>query len=108
MSREIDEGWVAEAIARHRRIEARRAEFDKAVQDVAVTVRSADGTVEVVVSAAGEVRDVTIRGSLAGRTNADLSHAVRSAVVAAADAARWAREKLHVETFGEFPPLAGS
>jgi hypothetical protein len=30
---------------------------------------------------------------------------VREAVIAAADAARWARQKLHAETFGEYPPL---
>jgi len=30
---------------------------------------------------------------------------VREAVVAATDAAAWARQKLHAETFGEYRPL---
>jgi DNA-binding protein YbaB len=68
-----------------------------------VTVRSPDGLVEVVVTADGTVRDVRIQGQ--ARTDAELSRAVREAVVAAADAAAWARQKLHAETFGEYRPL---
>ena len=44
----------------------------------------------------------------AGRTNHDLSRSIQSAVAAAADAARWARQKLHAETFGDYRPLAES
>ena len=35
-----------------------------------------------------------------------LSRAVREAVTAAADAANWARQKLHAEIFGDYRPLA--
>jgi hypothetical protein len=57
----------------------------------------------VVVTADGTVRDVRIHGH--GRTNDALSRAVREAVTAAADAAAWARQKLHAETFGAYQPL---
>jgi DNA-binding protein YbaB len=106
MGREIDEAWIEEAIERYRRIDLMRAEFDKAVKGVEVTVRSADGLVEVLVTADGTIQDVRIHGHLQGRTSADLSRSVREAVTAAADAAAWAREKLHGETFGGFRPLA--
>jgi DNA-binding protein YbaB len=105
MAREIDETWIEEAIERYQRIEARQAEFDKAVKGVEVTVRSADGTVDVVVAADGAIRDVQIHGPLHGRTAADLSRSVREAVTAAADAAAWARQKLHAETFAGYRPL---
>ncbi|GAB3817876.1 YbaB/EbfC family nucleoid-associated protein [Micromonospora zhanjiangensis] len=104
MGREIDEAWIEEAVERYRRIESLRAEFDKAVHGVEVTVRSPDGTVEVAVSAAGTITDVRILGS-AGRSNSDLARSVRAAVTAADDAARWAREKLRTETFGDYRPL---
>ncbi len=78
---------------------------DKAVRGVEVTVSSPDGLVEVVVTADGTIRDVTITGALTGRTSAELSRSVRQAVVAAADAAAWARSKLHAETFGEHRPI---
>ncbi len=106
MAREIDEAWIGEAIDRYERIEARLAEFEQAVKGVDVTVRSPDGLVEVVVTADGAIRDVQVRGQLTGRTAADLSRSIREAVVAAADAATWARQKLHSETFGEYRPLA--
>ena len=86
MPREIDEAWIEQAIERYRRIEALRGEFDKAARGLEVTVRSPDGLVE--------------------RTNADVSRSLLAAVSAAGDAARWAREKLHAETFGEYAPLA--
>ena len=108
MAREIDEAWIEEAVARYRRIEALQAEFDEAVHAVEVTVRSPDNLVEVLVSAAGEIRGVTILGAGHGRTGADLSRSVQVAVTAAADAARWAREKLHAETFGDYRPLRES
>lgn len=107
MAPEIDEAWVEDAIDRHRRIDALRAEFDKAVSHQEVSVRSPDGTVEVVVTAAGAVVDVRIRGSLAHRTNADLGRSVKAAVISAGDAARWAREKLHAEVFGAYQSLGG-
>jgi DNA-binding protein YbaB len=105
MAREIDEAWIEEAVERYRRIETVLAEFAKAVTSVEVTVRSPDGLVEVLVTADGTIRDVRVIGSLHGRTNADLSRAVREAVTAATDAASWARQKLHAETFGDFRPI---
>jgi DNA-binding protein YbaB len=105
MAREIDEAWIEEAIERYRRIESLQAEFEQAARAVEVTVRSPDGLVEVVVTAGGSVREVTILGSLHGRTSADVSRSVRAAVAAAADAAEWARRKLHAEVFGDYRPL---
>ena len=105
MAREIDESWVEEAVERYRRIEALQAGFEQAIRRAEVTVRSPDNLVEVVVTAAGEITDVRLLGAPASRTNADLSRSVRAAVTAAADAARWARKKLHVETFGEYRTL---
>jgi DNA-binding protein YbaB len=100
VAREIDEAFIEEAIERYQRLEAVRAEFDKAVRDVEVTVTSRDGLVEVVAGADGAIHRVTIVGALAGRASADVSRSVTEAVTAAADAARWARDKLHTETFG--------
>jgi DNA-binding protein YbaB len=108
MAREIDEAWIEEAVERYRRIDALKAEFDKAVMATEVSVRSPDDTVEVVVTAAGDIVDVRIRGALQHRSNADLSRAVHAAVTAAADAARWARHKLHDDMFGAFRPLGES
>lgn len=105
MAREIDEAWVEEAIERYRRIEALQAEFDKAMGGVEVTVHSPDGLVEVVVTADGTIRDVTVVGSLHGRTNVDVSRSIKAAVTAAHQAARWAREKLHADTFADYRPL---
>ena len=105
MAREIDESWVEKAVDRYRRIEALQEEFERAARRAEVTVRSPDNLVEVVVTAAGEITDVRIFGAAQTRTNADLSRSVRTAVTAAADAARWAREKLQVETFGEYRSL---
>ena len=75
MAREIDEAWIEEAIERHRRIDLLRAEFDRAVASTEVTVRSPDETVEVVVTAAGDIIDVRVRGTLQHRSAADLSPA---------------------------------
>jgi hypothetical protein len=105
MARDIDEAWIEEAVERYRRIEALTAEFDAAVKGVAVTVRSPDGLVEVVVAADGAIRDVQIVGPLQGRSSAQVSRSIRDAVTAAADAAAWARQKLHAETFREYRPL---
>ncbi|WP_033339206.1 YbaB/EbfC family nucleoid-associated protein [Catenuloplanes japonicus] len=105
MPREIDEAWVDEAIARYRRIQTAQADFDRAAQAVAVTVRSSDGTVEVDVTAAGAITDVRVLGALHGRTNRDLSAALTDAVTGASEAARWAREKLRAEVFADYPSL---
>lgn len=105
MGREIDEHFIEEAIERYQRLDARLAEFDKAVRTVEVTVSSPDGMVEVVVAADGTIRDVTVTGDLTGRTNTELSRSIRQAVSAASDAAAWARTTLHAETFNEYRPL---
>jgi hypothetical protein len=106
MVREIDESWVEEAIERYRRIEKLQAEFDHAIRGVEVTVCSPDGLVEVTVTADGTVTDVRFLAPLHSRPPRDFAEAVRAAVTAAADAARWAREKLHTETFGDYQRLA--
>jgi len=105
MAREIDEAFIEAAVERYQRLDGLIAEFDKAVQGVEVTVSSPDGLVEVVVTADGTIRDVIVSGPLAGRGNAELSRSIRAAVTAAADAAAWARSKLHAETFGDYRPL---
>jgi DNA-binding protein YbaB len=105
MAREIDEAWIDEAIERHRRIDLLRDEFDKAAATTLVTVRSPDGTVEVVVTAEGDITDVRIRGALQQRTAADLTREIQAVVSSAADAARWARQKLHDEVFSAFLTL---
>lgn len=104
--RDIDEAWIEEAVERYQRIDTLLAEFNRAVQEVEVTVRSPDGWVEVIVTADGTVRDVRIEGNLSGRSNSQLSRSVRAAVVAAADAAAWARKKLHDELFGAYQSLS--
>ena len=105
MAREIDEAWIDEAIERYRRVDALRAEFDKAVAAHVVSVHSPDDTVEVLVTAAGDITDVRIRGSLQNRTAADVAREVQAVVISATEAARWAREKLHDEIFGAFRSL---
>jgi DNA-binding protein YbaB len=105
MAREIDEAWIEQAIERYQHLDHLLAEFDRRAAGVEVSVRSPDGLVEVVVTADGTIRDVVISDSAQGRPARELSRAVQSAVTAAADAARWARAKLHQETFSEFQPL---
>ncbi|KXK59583.1 MULTISPECIES: YbaB/EbfC family nucleoid-associated protein [Micromonospora] len=105
---EIDEAWIEEAVRRYRRIETLQAEFDQAVATVEVTVRSPDGLVEVVVAADGRITDVRFLGPLHSRDPRAVAASVRSAITAAADAAQWAREKLHNETFAAYRPLAGA
>ncbi|WP_433082830.1 YbaB/EbfC family nucleoid-associated protein [Dactylosporangium sp. CA-052675] len=105
MGREIDETWIEEAVERYRRIEELQARFDKAVTTVEVAVRSADGLVEVLVTADGTIRDVRIEGTLHNRSSETVSRSVREAVTAAADAAAWARRKLRAETFGDYREL---
>ena len=94
MAREIDEAFIEAAVERYQRLDGLLAEFDKAVRGVEVTVSSPDGLVEVLVTADGTIRDVTITGALTGRTNAELSRSVRQAVAAESAArsacrARW-------------------
>lgn len=103
--REIDEAWVEEAITRYRRIEQLQAELDGRIAKTEVTVHSPDQLVEVVVAADGTIRKVTIVGSLAGRTNVEVSGSIEAAVAAAADAAEWARRTLHAEVFGGYAPV---
>ena len=105
MAREIDEAWIDEAIERYRRIDVLRAEFEKAVTGHVVSVHSPDNSIEVLVTATGVITDVQIRGSLQNRNAADLAREVQSVVTNAAEAARWAREKLHDEVFGAFRSL---
>jgi YbaB/EbfC DNA-binding family len=105
MPREIDEAWIDEAIERYRRVDALRAEFDKAVTAHVVSVHSPDDTVEVLVTAAGDITDVRIRGSLQHRTADELAREVQAVVTNATEAARWARDKLHDEIFGAFRSL---
>lgn len=105
MPREIDEAWIDAAIERYRRLDALRAEFDKAVAGHVVSVHSPDNSIEVRVTAAGEITDVHIRGSLQHRSATDLAREVQAVVTTANDAARWAREKLHDEVFGAFRSL---
>jgi DNA-binding protein YbaB len=105
VAREIDEAFIEAAVERYQRLDGLLAEFDKALAGVEVTVSSPDGLVEVVVTADGTIRDVTVSGTLTGRSSAELSRSIRQAVTAAADAAAWARTKLHAETFGEYRPL---
>ncbi len=102
----MDEVWIEEAIERYRRVERLLSDFDKAIAKVDVTVRSPDGLVQVVVAADGTIRDVMISESGMSRSARDLSSAVRAAVAAAADAASWARTRLHRDMFGDWPRLA--
>ncbi|HEX6968832.1 MAG TPA: YbaB/EbfC family nucleoid-associated protein [Micromonosporaceae bacterium] len=108
MRREIDDAWVEEAIERYRRIESLQEEFAQATARVEVSVRSPDGLVEVLVTAAGTITDLRFLSPLHGRSERDVARSVRAAVTAAADAARWAREKLHAETFGAYRRLEES
>ncbi|WP_433299954.1 YbaB/EbfC family nucleoid-associated protein [Actinoplanes sp. CA-030573] len=105
MAREIDEAWIDEAIDRYRRLDQLRGEFDKAVASHSVSVHSPDDSIEVVVTAAGEITDVRISGSLQHRSAAELAREIQSVVTTASEAARWARAKLHGEIFGTLHPL---
>lgn len=107
MAREIDEAWIDEAIERYRRVEDLRSAFDQAVSTHSVSVHSPDRSVEVVVTAAGTIVDVRLRGDLRHRDPVEFAAEIKAAVVGAAEAARWAREKLHGEVFGSFRMLEG-
>jgi hypothetical protein len=97
MARELDEAWVEEAIARHRRTERLRAGFEEWVRTAEVSVHSPDQLVEVRVCADGSIRNVSLAGPLRGRTDAEVSRSIEAAVGAAADAADWARRTLYAE-----------
>lgn len=105
MGREIDEAWIDEAVDRYARLEQLRADFDKAVADHVVSVHSPDNSIEVMVTAAGDIRDVRINVSLRDRDPADFAREIKMVVTKASEAARWAREKLYGEVFGKFPAL---
>lgn len=96
MAKELDEAWIEEAIARHRKVERLRAAFDAWVGAAEVSIHSPDDLVEVRVCADGSIRQVSL-GPVEGRTGADLSRSIEAAVGAAADAADWARRTLYAE-----------
>lgn len=96
MANELDEAWVEEAIARHRRVERLQAAFEAWVGAAEVSVRTPDELVEVRVCADGSIRKVSV-GPLQGRTGADVSRSIDAAIGAAADAADWARRTLYAE-----------
>jgi DNA-binding protein YbaB len=106
MAREIDEAFIDEAVRSYQRIDARLAEFRRVSDEMDVTVHSPDGLVTVVVSVAGAIRDVVIDDQLLTQSGVDVAASVRLAVTAAADAAEWARARLHAETFADYAPLA--
>lgn len=97
-----DEARLEEAIGRYRHLERLKAECEAAAAAAQVTVHSGDQLVEVVVSGSGEIRRVDVVGSVAGRTNTELSASIQAAVGAAADAARWARRTVYAERLGGY------
>jgi DNA-binding protein YbaB len=105
MAREFDEMFIEEAIERYRRIDEQAAAFERASATIEVRVQSPDGLVTVVVSGSGEIRDVDIDDRLLATSGADVSRSVRLAVASAADAVRWARDKLRTETFADYDPI---
>lgn len=105
MAREIDEAWIDEAVERYRCIDQLQAQFDKAVEAHVVSVHSPDDSIEVVVTASGEITDVRIHGGLHHRHPVEFAREIKAVVVNAGDAARWAREKLHGEVFGKLRTL---
>ena len=82
-----------------------RSRCNSAIRSSILSVHSPDNTVEVLVTAAGDITDVRIRGSLQNRSATDLAQEVQAVVTSATEAARWAREKLHDEVFGAFRSL---
>ncbi|MGH3714504.1 MAG: YbaB/EbfC family nucleoid-associated protein [Micromonosporaceae bacterium] len=110
MPREIDEAFIEEAIEQYRKIDEQRQEFGKAIVDIEVTVRSPDGLVEIVVTGAGEFRDVTIADEALDpdKGSEQLAQSVLSACQAASHAGQWARQKLYDENFRDYQPLSGS
>jgi hypothetical protein len=105
VAREIDEAWIDEAIDRYRRLDQARAEFDKAVASHVVSVHSPDDSIEIVVTASGAITDVKIHGSLQHRNPIEFAREMQAVVTNAAEAARWARDKLQGEIFGKLRSL---
>jgi hypothetical protein len=105
VAREIDEAWIDEAIDRHRHLDQLRAEFEKAVASHFVSVHSPDDSIEIIVSATGDITDVRIHGGLHQRNPTEFASEIQAVVTNAAQAARWAREKLQGEVFGKLRPL---
>ncbi|WP_250029169.1 YbaB/EbfC family nucleoid-associated protein [Paractinoplanes maris] len=105
MAREIDEAWISEAIERHRRVEQLRGDYDRAVESHQVSVHSPDDSIEVTVTASGRITDIQIHGGLHHRQPVEFARELQATVTNATDAARWAREKLHDEIFGELRSL---
>ncbi|MGK5680392.1 YbaB/EbfC family nucleoid-associated protein [Actinoplanes sp. URMC 104] len=105
MAREIDEAWISEAIERHRRVEQLRGDYDRAVEAHRVSVHSPDDSIEVTVTASGEIADIRIHGELRHRQPAEFARELQATVASAAEAARWAREKLRDEIFGKLRSL---
>ena len=107
MPRDIDEAFVEEAIEHYRKIDAQREEFEKALVDIELTVRSPDSLVEIVVNGAGEFREVTIADEAFDpeKTPEQLAASVLAACKAASHAREWARTKLYDERFSDYEPL---
>ncbi|HET6480300.1 MAG TPA: YbaB/EbfC family DNA-binding protein [Actinoplanes sp.] len=105
MAREIDEAWISEAIDRHRHVEQLRDDCDRAVDSHHVSVHSPDDSIEVIVTASGRITDIRIHGGLQHRNPVEFARELQATVADAAEAARWAREKLHDEIFGKFRSL---
>ena len=105
MAREIDEAWIDDAIDRYRRLDELRGEFKQVVASHSVSVHSPDNSIEVMVTAQGEITDVRISGSLQQRSADEFAREIQAVVTKAAEAARWARAKLHDEFFGTLHPL---
>lgn len=108
MAREIDEAWIDEAIDRYRRIEKLQADFGAAVAGHTVSVHSPDQSIEVIVTAAGDIVDIKMHGGLRHREPVEFAAEMRAVVISATEAARWAREKLHGEVFGALRTLEGN
>ncbi|MBL7260986.1 YbaB/EbfC family nucleoid-associated protein [Paractinoplanes lichenicola] len=105
MAREIDEAWISEAIERHRRVEQLRGDYERAVESHQVSVHSPDDSIEVTVTASGQITDIQIHGGLQHRQPVEFSRELQAVVANAAEAAHWARGKLHDEIFGKLRSL---
>jgi len=105
---EIDERWLEEAVARYRRIEDLQSEYTVALHQLEVTVRSPDQAVEVRITAAGDIVDVTITATGRSQGYDRLGRSMKDATVAALDGASWARDRLRRDMFGDYHSLKES